>query len=113
MKHARILRLTGATAIALPLIATPAHAVPDCPERTICLWTLPNGGGDLHEWTGGYQNLPGPWHDHVGSFRARRNGAFINYSQGSKICRTVRNGDYADNYNNRFGRVMDAIDNNC
>lgn len=106
--------VTVASAAASAMVpAKSAQAVPDCPANTICLWSGQYGGGDIYKWTGGYRDLPQRFHDHVGSFRARRGGAFIDYESGSKICRPVAPGDYADRYLGRFGGQMDAIDDHC
>ncbi|WP_128376403.1 peptidase inhibitor family I36 protein [Streptomyces cavernae] len=107
------LLLAGATVAATFVAATPSHAAPGCDANTVCLWQGKNGGGDLLKWSGGYRDLPPGWHDHVYSFRASRDAAFINYNNGTKECRTVRAGDYADNYDRGFGRVIDAIADSC
>ncbi|MFI1200645.1 peptidase inhibitor family I36 protein (plasmid) [Streptomyces sp. BHT-5-2] len=113
LNKTRALLVAGVAAFAGVAGMAPAQAVPGCGDNTVCLWTGTNGGGDIHTWTGGYQDLPANFHDHVYSFRANRNAAFINYNNGTKECRPVAAGDYADNYDRGFGATMDAIDDHC
>ncbi|WP_412075009.1 hypothetical protein ACLF6K_02615 [Streptomyces xanthophaeus] len=70
------------------------------------------GTGELYVRRGGYVDLPSRFTDHVGSFRANRSGAFIDWADG-KECRPVRAGDYAGNYASRFGSKIDAVGNTC
>ncbi|WP_329454137.1 peptidase inhibitor family I36 protein [Streptomyces sp. NBC_01497] len=83
-----------------------------CPSNAICVWTGQYHTGTRYVWTGGYHDLPSNFTDHVGSFRANRSGAFIDWASG-KDCHPVSKGDYADFYRNGFGGKMDAVGDNC
>ncbi|MEV7088128.1 peptidase inhibitor family I36 protein [Streptomyces sp. NPDC093085] len=113
LRKVKALVVAGTAVLATLATITPSTAAPACEANAICLWTKKNGGGQLLVWKGGYRDLPAEFHDHVYSFRANRSGAFINYNNGTKECRTVRAGDYADNYDQGFGKLMDAIGDNC
>ncbi|QLH19878.1 hypothetical protein [Streptomyces sp. Rer75] len=89
-----------------------AQALPACASNAICLWRFQDGTGELYTWRGGYVDLPSRFVDHVGSFRANRTGAFIDWATG-KECRSVRKGDYASNYSGRFGAKIDAVGDTC
>ncbi|WP_229868862.1 hypothetical protein [Streptomyces chryseus] len=82
-----------------------------CPSNAICLWTGKYHTGTRYVWTGGHRDLPSNFTDHVGSCRANRNGAFIDWATG-KVCRPVSRGDYADFYLRGFGGKMDAVGDN-
>ncbi len=113
VRHVRTLMAAGAMALlATVSSATPAQALPGCPSNAICLWRFQDGTGEQYVWRGGYVDLPSRFVDHVGSFRANRSGAFIDWATG-KDCRPVRAGDYAANYSGRFGSKIDAVGNNC
>ncbi|MFF4262673.1 peptidase inhibitor family I36 protein [Streptomyces virginiae] len=111
-RHLRTLSVAGAVALVSLVSTTPAQALPACPANAICLWRYQDGTGDLYVWRGGYVNLPSRFVDHVGSFRANRSGAFIDWATG-KDCRPVRVGDYASNYSGRFGSKIDAVGDTC
>ncbi|MFF5568333.1 hypothetical protein ACFY7Z_27660 [Streptomyces sp. NPDC012623] len=115
MRRTYALLVAGTAVLATLATITPSTAAPSCEARAICLWTEQNGGGQLKVWRGGYLDLPSNFHHHVYSFRANRSGAFINYHDGTKQCRTVSAGNFADNYNKgaAFGKTMDAIGDNC
>lgn len=114
MKLRLVLGVATAALVATALApATPSQAAPACEANAVCLWTKNNGGGQLYVWRGGYVDVPGEFHDHVYSFRANRGGAFINYNNGTKECRTITPGDYADNYNKGFGSQVDALADHC
>ncbi|MFF4444384.1 peptidase inhibitor family I36 protein [Streptomyces sp. NPDC001502] len=110
--HLRTLFVAGAVALVSLTSTTPAQALPACPANAICLWRYQDGTGELYVWRGGYVDLPSRFVDHVGSFRANRSGAFIDWATG-KECRPVHSGDYASNYSGRFGSKIDAVGNNC
>lgn len=108
----RTLLVAGTVVAATFASPTAAQALPTCPSNAICLWRYQDGTGDAYVWRGGYVDLPAKFVDHVGSFRANRTGAFIDWASG-KDCHPVRVGDYASNYQGRFGGKMDAVGNNC
>lgn len=113
-KHtARAMLVAGAMALTTLATATPSQAAPGCAANAVCLWTKANGGGQLYTWKGGYIDLPSQFTDHVGSFRANRSAGFIDWKGGTKACRTVRAGDYADNYQKAFGKLIDAVGDKC
>lgn len=111
-RHLRTLLVAGAVVLTTLSSTTPAQALPACPSNAICLWRYQDGTGELYVWRGGYVDLPSRFTDHVGSFRANRSGAFIDWADG-KECRPVRAGDYASNYASRFGSKIDAVGNTC
>ncbi|MFI1943117.1 peptidase inhibitor family I36 protein [Streptomyces virginiae] len=111
-RHLRTLSVAGAVVLVSLVSTTPAQALPACPAKAICLWRYQDGTGELYVWRGGYVNLPSRFVDHVGSFRANRSGAFIDWATG-KDCRPVRVGDYASNYSGRFGSKIDAVGDTC
>jgi len=113
--NARLMRaaLVAGTVVVTTLgTSTHAQALPACASNAICLWRFQDGTGDLYTWRGGYVDLPSRFVDHVGSFRANRTGAFIDWATG-KECRSVRRGDYASNYSGRFGSKIDAVGDTC
>ncbi|MGW4274246.1 hypothetical protein ACWEGQ_18230 [Streptomyces seoulensis] len=106
--------LLAASAVAATTLGAPAEARASvlCPGNAICLWHGQYHTGTRYVWTGGYHDLPGGFTDHVGSFRANRSGAFIDWASG-KVCHPVRKGDYGDFYLRGFGEKMDAVGDNC
>lgn len=111
--HIRAAFVASAVALATVAAATPSHAATTCARNAICLWTERNGGGQPYVWKGGYADLPAGFVDHVYSFRANRNGAFIDWKGGVKNCRNVRAGDYSNDYSGGFGKMIDAVGDNC
>ncbi|MGW4317582.1 peptidase inhibitor family I36 protein [Streptomyces sp. NPDC004684] len=116
-KRAASLALVGAALAATTLGASAdaqaqAQAGLLCPSNAICLWRGQYHTGARYVWTGGYHDLPAGFTDHVGSFRANRTGAFIDWATG-KVCHPVRKGDYGDFYLRGFGGKMDAVGNTC
>lgn len=112
IRHTRVWPVAATALLAALVFPTPAQALPACASNAICLWRYQDGTGELYTWRGGYVNLPSRFVDHVGSFRANRKGAFIDWATG-KDCRPVNVGDYASNYAGRFGSKIDAVGDTC
>ncbi|MEU0331845.1 peptidase inhibitor family I36 protein [Streptomyces sp. NPDC006193] len=121
MKASKSLRsvvVAGVVAVAALGTVRSAQAIPSttnstCPSRAICLWTGVGYTGVQYDWAGGYKDLPAAWRDHSYSFIANRSGAFIDWSGGQKVCRTVHKGDYATRYDRGFGKSIDGVDSTC
>ncbi|MFC9427603.1 peptidase inhibitor family I36 protein [Streptomyces sp. NPDC056987] len=111
--HTRTALVAVAAALTTIATATPSHAATTCASNAICLWTEKNGGGQLFTWKAGYVDLPSQFRDHTFSFRANRNGAFIDWKGGVKNCRNVRKGDFSNDYSTGFGKMIDAVGDNC
>lgn len=113
--RARLARfaLVAGTVMAATLGTTAeAQALPTCASNRICLWQGENGTGALYTWSGNYHDLPSGWVDHVGSYRANRAGAFIDWANG-KECHAVPKGFYSAYYLSKFGGKMDAVGDTC
>ncbi|MFD4023385.1 peptidase inhibitor family I36 protein [Streptomyces sp. NPDC058576] len=93
--------------------AAPPRVMDECASNAICLWTGVNYTGVKYTWTSGYKDLPAAWRDHSYSFIANRDGGFIDWSGGQKLCRTVKSGHYATRYDQGFGTKIDAVDARC